>query len=380
MTYLRGRQLVCVETLSNRVLWERTGIEPGSDVFGDEHKVVVIAPGEKSDQALVYSAIDGTLLDRRMVDSRRWTTCGRNVLAWEPGDGKVVHLRLYDATNQGTGLWSKDVKEPAKGFVIDGEELALLEPSGKFTVVSLKTGKELLSANVDPEPELQSIAVVASRGQYLLAASQPQNGEASGVIAFPLQNGGPAGAPVHGKVYAFDRATGTAQWQTPAFVSQHALPPDQPTESPVLVFARRKNVSRGSGGGSNTSSLLCLDRRDGSIVFEDDAFLGVASTCDTTCDREARTVVINVSGDSSRTLTLKFTDNPAPPRPPAQLGQMSSRSLGEQRGSVVDVAADIFRALNQMPGGGNPNGAPPPGIRIPLRLPGGLPVPVQPPR
>ncbi len=380
ITYLRGRQLVCVEALSGRVLWERSGIEAGSDVFGDEQKVVVIAPGEKS--AFVYSAIDGTLLDRRMVDpqDRRWTTCGRNVLAWEAGEGKVVHLRLYDATNQGVGLWSKDVNLPTKGFIVDGEELALLEPSGEFTVISLQTGKKIMSAKVDLEPELQSIAVVASRGQYLLATSQPQTGEASGVTAFPLQNGGPAGAPVHGKVYAFDRATGAAQWQTPAFVSQHALPPDQPTESPVLVFVRRKNTSRGTGATSNVSSLLCLDRRDGSVVFEEDAFLGVASNCDTVCDRENRTVSIHVTGDSSRTLTLKFTDNPAPPRPPAQLGMMSSRSLGEQRGTMVDVAADVFRALNQIPGGGNQNGAPPPGIRIPLRLPGGLPLPVQPPK
>lgn len=377
VTYLHGRQLTCVEAVSGRVLWERSGIETGSDVFGDEHKVVVIAPGEKSDQALVYSAIDGTLLDRRMVhpQDHRWATCGRNVLAWEAGEGKLVHLQLYDASNQGAGLWTKDVSQPAKGFIINGEELALLEPSGKFTVVSLKTGKELMSASVDPEPELQSIAVVASRGQYLLCTKQPETGEASGVTAFPLQNGGPVGASVHGKVYAFDRATGALQWQTPAFVSQHALPPDQPAESPVLVFARRKNVSRGGGATSTVSSLLCLDRRDGSVVFEEDAIMGVASACDTMCDRDSRTVVIHVTGnDGSRTVTLKFTDNPAPPRPPAQLGIMSSRTVGEQRGTIVDVATDIFRALNEVPPGGNQNGARPPR----LRLPGGFPPP--PPR
>lgn len=382
ITYLRGRQLVCVEALTGKVLWERTGIEPGSDVFGDEQKIVVIAPVEKSDQALIFSAIDGTLLDRRMVDQQdhRWATCGRNVLAWETGDGKAVHLRLYDATNQGTGLWSKNLDQPAKGFIIDGEELALLEPSGRFTIVSLRSGKELMMAKVEPEPLLQSIAVVASRGQYLLTTSQPPSGETNGVTASPLQNGWPAGFSVHGNVYAFDRATGATQWQTPAFVSQHALPPDQPTESPVLVFARLKRVFRSGSATSNIGSVLCLDRRDGSIVFEEDGFSGNANHCDTVVDRDTKTVVIQVSGsDGSRSLSLKFTDNPAPPRPPAQTGMMSSRSLGEQRGSVVDVAADIFRALNQMPAG-NRNGAPP-GIPIPLRglrLPGVLPVPVQP--
>ena len=151
----------------------------------------------------------------------------------------------------------------------------------------------------------------------------------------------------------------------------------QPAESPVLAFVRRK--TRGSGTTSNVSSLLCLDRRDGSVLFEEDAFLGLASNFEMVSDREARTVIMNVTGDVSRSRTLKFTDNPAPPRPPAQTGMMSSRTLGEQRGSVVDVAADIFRALNQMPAG-NRNGAPP-GIPIPLRglrLPGALPVPVQP--
>ncbi|MBC7853973.1 MAG: PQQ-binding-like beta-propeller repeat protein, partial [Pirellulaceae bacterium] len=381
VTYLRGRQLVCVEALTGKVLWERTGIEPGSDVFGDEQRIVVIAPEERSHQALVYSAIDGTLLDRRMVDpqDRRWATCGRNVLAWETGDGKAVHLRLYDASNQGTGLWSKNLDRLAKGFIIDGEELALMEPSGRFTVVSLRSGKELMVAQVEPEPALQSIAVVASRGQYLLTTSQPPSGETNGVTASPLQNGWPAGFSVHGNVYAFDRASGATQWQSPAFVSQHALPPDQPTESPVLVFARLKRVFRSGSATSNIGSVLCLDRRDGSIVFEEDGFSGQATLCDTVVDREARSVVIQVSGsDGSRALSLKFTDNPAPPRPPAQTGMMSSRTLGEQRGTVVDVAADVFRALNQMPPG-NRNGVPP-GIPIPLRglrLPGGLP-PVQP--
>jgi hypothetical protein len=317
-----------------------------------------------------------------MIDPQgsRWTTCGRNVLAWKAGQGKAVNLRLYDATNQGTGLWSKIVDLPAKGCIIDGEELALLEPSGKFTVVSLRSGKELISAMIDPEPELQGISVVASREQYLLAVSQPLSGESNGVTAFPLQNGGAIGAPVNGKVYALDRATGAAQWQTPAFVAQHALPPDQPTESPVLVFVRRKNISRGGGTTSNVSSLLCLDRRDGSIVFEEDAFLGLANSCEIMCDRKARTVAINVTGDGNRTLTLKFTDDPAPPKPPAQTGMMSSRTLGEKLGTAVDVATDIFRAFNPIPGR-NQNGAPP-GLRIPvpLRVPGGLPAPAQPPK
>src|SRR4029078_5417673 len=120
---------ICVDTLTNKVMWERSGVEPGSEVFGDEQKIVVIAPGEKSDQAMVYSAIDGTLLDRRMVhpQDHRWATCGRNVLAWAAGEGKLVPLQLYDASNQGVGLWSKDVSQPAKGFIINGEELALLE-------------------------------------------------------------------------------------------------------------------------------------------------------------------------------------------------------------------------------------------------------------
>ncbi|MFN0021156.1 MAG: PQQ-binding-like beta-propeller repeat protein [Pirellulaceae bacterium] len=378
ITYHRGRQLVCVEPLTGKLLWERSGVEPGSEVFGDEHRVVVIPPGEKSDQALVFSAADGSLVDRRMVDpsDRRWVTCGRNVLAWEALAGRTVQLRLYDASSQGTGLWSKKVEQPAKGCIIDGEELMLLEASGKLTVVSLRSGSVLFETAVDPEPELQGIAVVASRTQYLLAVNQPMKGETNGVTPFPLNTGSAMGVQVHGKVYALNRATGEAQWQTPAFVSQHALPPDQPSESPVLVFARRKSVSRGGGTTSNVSSLLCLDRRDGSVVYEEDAFLGLANNCDIVCNRDQATVVISMTGDGNRTLTLKFTDNPAPPRPPAQLGMMSSRSLGEQLGTAVDVATDIFRAFNQMPGR-NPNGLPP-GIR--LRLPGGVPMPVQPPK
>ena len=383
MTYLRGRQLLCVEPISGKILWERTGIEAGSDLFGDEQKIVVIAPGEKSDQALVLSAIDGTMLDRRMVDrlDRRWVTCGRNVLAWEPGTGEAVKLRLYDATNQGAGLWSTQVNKPAKGFIVDGEELALLEPSGKFTIVSLKTGKELLSATVAPEPELQSIVVLASAGQYILIANQPQTDVATNVSVSPLAAAGGSGVLVHGRVYAFDRASGAPQWQVPAFISQHALPQDQPAESPVLVFVRQKRISRGGTATSNVCSLLCLDKRDGSIVYEEDSFLGTATHCDIVSDRETRSISIGVFGNEGRTLSVKFTDNPAPPRPPAQTGMMSSLSSGQPRGTVVDVAGDVFRALNRMPAGANGNPPAPGGVPIApfgrLRIPG---LPVPPPR
>jgi outer membrane protein assembly factor BamB/TolA-binding protein len=383
VVYSRGRQLICADPFTGQIAWERTGIEPGSEIFGDEQKVVVVAPGEKSDQAVVYSAIDGSLLDRRMVDPQdhRWVTCGRNVLAWEAGENKVVHLRLYDATNQGAGMWSRDVTLPAKGFILEGEELCLLEPSGKFTVVSLKSGKELMSASVDPEPELQSIAVVASRRQLILVANRPQTDAPTSVTVNALAAAGPPGSLVHGRVHALDRATGKAQWQTPAFIAQHALPQEQPAESPILVFARRKNVARGGTATSNVSSLLCLDRRDGSVIYEEDAFLGQASYCDVSCDREAKAVTVTVTGDGTRTLHLKFTDNPTPPKPPAQTGMMSSRSLGDQLGTAVDVATDIFKALNEIPGDRLRNGRPP-GMQIPLRglrLPG-LPVPLPAPR
>jgi outer membrane protein assembly factor BamB len=367
VVFLRGRQVVCVDPLTGHTLWERSNsasaeIPQQAELFGDE-ELLFVADGRlesKATEALVLSAIDGSLLGKRTIDTaeRRWATFGRNVLAWEEKNA-LVTLRLYDAWQEGHTVWSKQVANGARGDVVDGEELAILEPNGQFSIVSLASGALRFSVPLDPEPALSWIQVMASRDQYLLLASQEASPGAGGLGPLPV-NSGQTQRGMHGRTYAFDQQTGKLQWPAPAFVAQHWLPPDQPTESPLLFF-----VAMRQGNNKAATAVLALDRRTGQTVYENDLAGAMAANCEIVADLAKRAVVLTLTGQGTRGITFQFTEKPRPPQPPAQLGEMASAAAGRPVGTVDESLGEAIRLLRDR---GLPPGA------------GGVPVPAIPRR
>jgi outer membrane protein assembly factor BamB len=362
----RGRQIVCVDPLSGQTLWERTlpqaDIPQHAEIFGDD-ELIFVADGRsdsKTDEALVLSATDGRLLGRRKVGSadRRWATHGRRVLAVDV-ENSVASLRLFDAWEGPKALWSKRVSNGSRGFLIDAEELAVLESSGQFTVVSLASGKTRFAVPLESEPSMTWIQVVRSDEQYLLLASQENpTSPGGGVSALQTAQSIPQRG-MHGRVYASDRATGKLQWQSPAFVSHHCLPAEQPAESPLLMF-----VANRTANNKVTTNLLVLDRRTGRNVAEK-GWDGQSTTCDIVVDAAKQTATISVMGSTSRSFTFQMTDRPMAPQPPAQTGEMASAAADRKPG-VVDVglgeAIELLRNSPRIvfpPAPGNPGPAQP---------------------
>jgi outer membrane protein assembly factor BamB len=370
--YQKGRQLICADLLSGQSIWERGNIPAQAEIFGDGELVFVA--DSNSDEVLVLSAIDGAQLGTRKLErsDRRWTTVGRNVLAWEQ-TGTTFKVRLYDAwqedaQRQHPDLWSKQVSQGTKGCLIDGEELALLEPSGQFTVVSLATGELKFAVPLDPEPSLDYVQVQRSRDQYILITTQSNPTPPPGLLVNPLTTANTPQARVHGRVYAFARSTGKLQWQVPAFVAMHALPIDQPSESPLLFFVRNRTDVKEGGNNRQAVSILCLDKRDGRIVFDNSAGQQ-ANHCEIIADPLKRTVTVSLLNQPSPTLLVfQVTDKPFPPQPPAQTGDVASASVGELPGTVDP---SVGRAIERLNRGENPAAlvplAPPiRGVRPPL--------------
>jgi outer membrane protein assembly factor BamB len=350
--FQRGRQLVCVDPLTGNSLWERSGgaeaeIPQQAEIFGDDEVLLVAdaRPEVKSDEALMLSAIDGSLLGKRKIDSadRRWTTHGRRVLAWEDKN-QLVTLRLYDAVDEKRELWSRQVASGSRGCLIDGEELAILEPAGQFTVVSLETGKTRFSVPLESESSLAWIKIFRSGDQYLLLASQDNGPAGSNALsALPIY-GGVSQLGMHGRVYAFSRMTGKLQWQTPAFVSHHWLPPDQPSESPLLFFIASRNANN-----KLTTAVLALDRRTGRNVYEKE-FDGMASTCDIMADPVKQSTSLLLAGQTGRAISFQFTDRPLPPQPPAHTGETASASRPSGAGDrSLGPAIDLLRRAQGNP-------------------------------
>jgi hypothetical protein len=370
--FLRGRQLVCVDLISGQSLWERSNspqaeIPLQADIFGDE-ELLFIADARldsKGEDVLVLSAIDGSVLGHRNIAAaeRRFATHGRRILTWDEKDS-LVTLRLLDAWDNQRELWSRQVSKSARSYVIEGDELAILEAGGQFTVVSLATGQVRFAVPLASESALAWIQVLRSEDQYLLLASQ-ENG--------PAGNGGLTPLPIsislqqrgmHGRAYAFSRATGKLQWQTPAFVSHHWLPPDQPAESPLLHFVASRQANN-----KMTTAVLALDRRTGRSVYEQD-LAGHANSAEVTVDSVKQSVTLALMGQTNRQLHFLFTDKPLPPQPPAQTGEMASSSAGRAPGNVdkgLGAAIDLLRrGTGDLFGPGAPSPAP---ALDPLRRP-----------
>lgn len=359
VAFARGRQIVCVHPLNGEPLWERNN-SPQADIpqqaalFGDE-QLIFVADGRmdsRSAEAIVLSPIDGSLLGRRTIGAaaRRWTTCGRNVLTWEE-KGSLVALRLVDAWS-GQELWSRQVAKGARGDVVDGEELAVLEPGGQFTLISLATGKVQFSVPLEPESALGWIQLLRSHSQYLLLASQ----EVAPGVSNRMGLQGVAGNSergMHGRIYSFSRATGKLQWPLPAYIADHWLPADQPSESPLLCF-----VSMRQANNRASTQVLAIDRRTGETVYEKELNT-TTSAAEVVADPAKKTVVLSLTGQNQQNITFQFTDQPRPPQPPAQTGEMASNSVKKQPG-IVDQGLNA--AIELLRRGINPGEIPLPGI------------------
>jgi outer membrane protein assembly factor BamB len=378
VAFQRGRQIVCVDSLTGQTLWERASapqaeIPQQAQLFGDDELLFVVdaRPDSKVEEVLVLSAIDGQLLGRRKIDiaDRRWATHGRRVLAVDAKNDSrnpSVSVRLYDAWDGQKQLLSKQVASGSRGFLIDGEELALLESSGNFTMISLATGQVRFSVPLEAEPELAFIQVVRSRTQYLLLASQDRGQITAGGL-MPLQIAqGLQQRGMHGRMYAFGRATGKLQWQTPAFVSHHYLPPDQPTESPLFFFAANRQSNN-----KRTTNVLVLDRRTGRNVYEKE-LNGQAMSCDIAVDATKHLTTLALFGDTNRSLTFEATDQPVAPEPPAQTGDVASRAANRPAGVAEINLADAIEAFRNTPRVLAPAGAilPGPPAPVPPAAPG----------
>ena len=81
----------CVEPTTGAVLWSRTDVPSGCDLFGDEHYVLAVPHGSK--RAYVYGMDDGRSFGRVVIP--RWkeqlVTLGRKVISLAcRGDGRQV--------------------------------------------------------------------------------------------------------------------------------------------------------------------------------------------------------------------------------------------------------------------------------------------------
>ena len=325
-----GRVATLLDPVTGHLLWERHGLPSVVEWIGDDDVLCgCTADGRGSP---VLSMHDGRLVHTVDLPNRRQRLAahGRRILALVPQDegpmASRVRIDVVDPLDRESRSLGEFAGE-ARATMIGGDHLAIVEPGGGFTVIDLAGGGVAVRTTLPFMPARPAFLHVSTwEDRYLVFVGGDEGGpsfDEDGDDRMPSPLHGilaPAEAtPSSGAVWAVDRGDGRLLWPVPATVRRHSLHVGQPAGLPVLVFSRH---SRADGdGGRHQLSLLCLDKRTGHAVFEEDRiqlqphmFVG----CDVVGDPEQHTITIRGANASTRPITLEFTGEPMPPRPPFQ--------------------------------------------------------------
>jgi len=295
----------------------------GCDLFGDDEYLFALPPD--TDEATVLRAWDGEVVGKRRIPritrrqmlpsgeqkavfGRFEETCratfGRKLLLWWP-EGNQCVLTLVDPF-EGRDLWrGRKFAANAVVTVVNNEVVGVMEPGGRFVLVSLPDGRTIADLKLEAEPSLNGISLDVG-DQYLLLAHSSQ-GEANAPQFQPMPGG--LYMPIHrGRLYAIDRQ-GKLQWPAPVAIKNQFLVTNQPSGLPVVTFACQTYQQRPNGQSRYKASVLCIDKRNGRTAFQK-TFDNPTGLFEVTGDAAKKTVALTMQ---QNTVTLTFTDKPIPP-------------------------------------------------------------------
>ena len=321
----RGNKLLGIDVFSGEVLWTRHDTPPAGEIFGDEEYLFVVPPS--GSEATVLRTLDGAKLGMRKVpENDRYSTHGRKVVQFSTRGGKTT-VRVVDAwlgDSEGE-LWKQDFAANAKIESIDSDEIALLDSSGKFVVYSLEEGKPVIDTQLKAEGGLADLQVFRTLDRYVVLAGRPIKYSEGAPQRYAVQNNGSRNQPViEARAYGFERQTGKLLWEQDLPVTATLL--NQPAHVPFLVFAMNVNQQSRAGAQRATTSLMCLDTRDGTVYS--DSLARASTTVVAVADPVQKNLEIH---SNASTVSLTFGDKKSEPAP-----AVGAAADGDQKQEVED--------------------------------------------
>jgi outer membrane protein assembly factor BamB len=326
--------LSLLDPVTGRSFWERHGLMRITEVAADETFACVIAPDDQ--ESLVLSMDDGRVVRRCEVPRRRERlgTHGRRLVVVRPVSAvperpvaAEVSLSLFDPVSGESHVLG--VVPGDSRAVLQDDRLFVLSPHGEFTAFALggdgsTDGHALFRVELPEMPAAFTRLLVIPGLDRLLVIAGVE--EANGLVRvgnrMPLRQSfldRDVGPPLSGAIWAVDRASGARLWAAPARIDGYSVPPGQPAGLPLLLLCRQLSSPEPQADGRPRLGLLCLDKRTGHAVVEElglrvrpDEGLG----CDVSGDPDAGTVTVRQIGGDGWRITLHFTGEPMPPRPP----------------------------------------------------------------
>lgn len=259
--YQVGARLHAADPLTGDVLWTRSDISPNSEITGDRDGIIVLDPD--GERILALRAEDGSELRTGTPPGIGETvaTVGCVTVGWTDR-GRQRTLSSVDLTT-GSLLWKRTFEERTIAALAPDDEIAVVDPSGKLQILSIRTGEASVEQQLQPEPELGDLLVLRSPHQYVVMTARPsQMGRSLRTFSFGTRN-----QQIDGHAYGIDRATRETQWSRRIDGWMHDLA--QSRNLPVLVFSRgAAQVRPGQAQARSPYAILMLDRRTGEVLHE----------------------------------------------------------------------------------------------------------------
>jgi outer membrane protein assembly factor BamB len=272
--------LECVEPLTRRTLWTRTGIGDRTEIVGDGRYIVLIENDEKSKphSTKLLRAVDGMVVEkspdsgRVLGEAQSYRLFGRHALLSSGSGAEKRTLRLYDLAT-GKDVWKKefDPKAIPINTPLNPEWTGVVTPDGTAEVISARTGASVAKLKVDAKnveahvkPAVGAQLLADAERFYLVLDRDPNAQGPNGTRPVPIFNNYMLRSQkVNGPIYAFDRAAGKRLWYFADVLEHQWLVLEQFADLPVIIASAPVM----NQNNAYTHPVVVIEKDRGRLVF-----------------------------------------------------------------------------------------------------------------
>jgi hypothetical protein len=268
--YQLDNRLNAVDLENGQLLWYRVGPD-----FSKSNATVdsTLALHTASNEALLLRPMDGSIEQRHKGghDEMPIWFGGTRRLSQRSGgfDLQIIEMRDFNGDKI---VWQNSYPSGTVASVVDRDELATLEPSGKLSILSMTTGEVRMTTQTPIERPHGSggvLSVQRFNDQYMVVGGvSAKKSETRQVMTLEIGPSTDSSFTIDGFACAVNRRDAHIAWSVP--VEQNAFDFSQPQFLPVLVFAARHIEYERLGRNQMIPqiSVIVLDKRSGETIFK----------------------------------------------------------------------------------------------------------------
>lgn len=263
LCYQSLANLIAVDPLTGRRLWERSDLPANCRIFGDDDFVYLWRAEVASLQTI--SAIDG-----RTLNDRSWNSASADLLMdqgrlmWFVNHDQGTVLELKDARD-GTVVWTQSLDVKSIPFVVDQGTIGIVKAEGRLQLIAAETGLQIgEELTVEVPDKVERILCLHDTQRWYIAISGPVPRLAN--LQAQQLWGGLRVSFINGWLYGIERQTTAISWRR--FLDSEPLPQYLSHVAPVLVqMWRRYAVGPGKTESEEEGVLRLIDTRTGAEIL-----------------------------------------------------------------------------------------------------------------